>query len=505
MLKKLSDIGIKGINILFFILCLDILLIKAVYEARVTDSAVAVLLSVISACFVVVFLFWYFTENKKTTKIKQQLSDIPSYYYLIFLLVISVCFRIIFHLIFKTDFYGTSDRETYINMLNDLYTKGQIIERADYATRYSYTVTLVLLLFPFAKLFGLSVNTIYALNIIVQVLKTALFFGIIKRFTDKGTAFWASLFYSLCVEAVTQTYLPTHEHTVTLFTMATFYFLFCFFPVLKKFSHKIIISALAGITACMMYISNSSSKIFFIALAIYFVLAVLKNKISVNRKVLVKYLCLLLVFAFAASSLYFTTKACKKNIIADCGKLPYDSLWRTVYCGANYESAGEYVIEDIEGYTSKLINLPESKAAELAKKLAVERVKDTYSSFSKSLNHLQNKMKNMWSDITFGRYYMNGKFKTETQNALFTKITSVGLCFFTVSYLAGLIIIIISIIKRKASVFSPVLVLWLFVIGFTMALLIGECNSKYMLNCQWVMIVSVAYSLYNLKNKRQKK
>ena len=464
----------------------------------------------VTALFVMAFVVLgaLYLKQSWFRSVKQVVNRLDSRVLLAAILTLSAVTAVGCFVFFKSDYYGNSDRETYYRMTAELVKNGLIVTDARYAVKFQYTFFLSLLYYPLGKLLGVSTFSIFLTNLILFSARNAFAFAIIKKYSGNCVAALFTTFLAFNFEEYCICRLPTHEHVLNVFSFALFFFITVVFPNVHEKKSRFVAIVAIVLSSHFAYIANAAGKILLTALFIYLVVAFIgiDQKKDYLKRCSSNIICFVLasIIVFGGSGILRPVLLEKLVATVDVREIEdnsYNEFWRLVFTGANYDSAGEYVIEDVESFSSRIEGNSYEERTEKAKSMTIARLKETYSSFTKGIKHLWNKISNLQGLYGLGQYQF--QYKT-SHDSIFCTIMGIYLIFSNFFFTMSLLLLVMEYRKKDFTGFYSDKIIRMFVFGFTIAMMIVECNIKYGLNIIYWFILLSACGLPNLKPQNKK-
>ena len=496
--SKLYSFCDSAINKIFGILTFIILFVN-ILNIVDGDLIVGCIELILLAILIVVILYCYFRTDLflKVSKIIKKLSVAKMLTIIVVLSLLTKCF---FLFLFRVDSSEHPDIAMYWSFIKQLANEGKIVENAEYAVRYSYTVMYSVFYLSFAKITH-STNIIhYELYLIILFTITAIFlFDLIKYHKGKNLAFVTTLIWILSPIGMTAPLALIHENGFLVFHIIVLWLLFRLRLSVQSIIIKICSVAAAGLILAYATSFNRFGIISIIAITILLVMSLIKRKWNWKAFVVV-----LLIPAYFCTMLLFVSTIKDKciNKVVDSSEVVYDTSYSLpngwgLYLGANYEHSGRWNEEDFNTYEQfRNFDNPED-ALNYQKKLVKNRYKEYLNSPQRILFLIIEKLKEMWGSQFISIYY-DGFGQSEfsnwffnSHNGLISKLTKkaflmmafIPVFFMSLGYRRNLI-------EKNESQTALLNYLRLFLIGATLVLLPFEVTFKYT-SMFWVIYYAV--------------
>ena len=414
---------------------------------------------------------------------------------LIILISISLITKILAIFIFQINSINDhSDIAVYVDTSKDLVELGYAQQHANYCYAFSHMYWFAVFLTPITAVFGVS-QIAYSMYLsVILTLVAVLLFDLITFISNKNNAFYIILLYLILPSQILLPQYVTHETASLLFLSLYMWLYFKMYKKAKTRIKKIVIVALSLISVFISSALNSLGLIAIIATFIIFLVEYIRSKDKTTIFIaIVKSVGLILVFTLGTALL---GEIQLQNSQLDSNRIPNNKVLWTLYVGSNYESKGEWFLDD------KWDDYPQSYDSEAIdnyhKDLILAHYKELITPPTKILDHIKNKFVTIWGDFSYPIGYSNETISNESvrqiyNRLLFKPFTLLNYVLLLLAAVFGLY----KLLKNRMKNNSLFLVFCeLYLLGSTALLLITECRNKYIIS---IIPVFIIVSLMNTK------
>lgn len=490
---------LKTVEIVFIGLLAVILLAMGVSLAEtVFNGAIAFFIGVAIVAFVIggiiilkdkIYTIFRYVQGKLSKLTFAQMA--------IILFVFSTATKVFFVFLFDNNADLHSDTAKYRSFASQIANQGFIVENADYALKYKYTMIFGLFLSPFAKIFGDNTKVFTTVLSVLHSVSLVLIFDMMKKYINVKSAFGILIAYCCLPFGLLQTQILIHENALFFFHILAFWL---FFKAIEK-ETPAWLQAICMIGAFFsISIGKSINALGRVVMVSFFIIIVAKlfeNKFD-KKKLLCSIIAVACLFGSYVGASSLTNIIVENIVLGEAEKpreqwvLPY--AW-PIYLGGNYERSGVWHSEDRDIFEKLYEFETIEEAHEYQRKIISER----YSEYTplKMINHLFNKFKKLygWQEFPF-RYEQGNKISIFIGGSIIYKALKV---FNSFSFLFLYSIIFLSKIKSlKHNNYKTVKIqhhCQMVIIGVTLALLLFEVMPKYTSPLHILFFIILATSL----------
>ena len=463
--------------ILFGIIFLLILGLPVLYKNYLFIGINIIFVGIVS------FLFYLFRK-----KINISFKDRPVYFYIIILILLCFVVRLICTLYFN-DFIQVSDYlRAYQNSIS-----------LDFSANY-YRSAVHWLLYPnilhyVFLIFGESQLTLSLFNTIVSCLIVTLIYLITYKISNnKKMSFFISLLYVLLPSSILYISFASPEYIGMLLYCLCILFFILLLQIKDncKLYKLILLSLLTGVTLSISNFFKGISIILLISILIIFIIDFIKKKFYLKQflKDIISIIIISVTYIVFNALIYsvcdrITGNNVTRNAMAAYLWVGLDSSNNGTYNERIYEKYNEY----LENYDYDFEKVNKIVYSNLKKDITSH-----YSYYPKLfVNKVAIAFKND-STIANWLYYSNG----EKQKGLFEILYKIS----DIYYIIMLIFLFVGLYDIfKARLKLEYLFLYIFLLGFTFVILLGEVQGRYKFIIMPFFIILSGYNLYEYFKK----
>lgn len=403
------------------------------------------------------------------------------------------------------------DSEMYWSFIQQLTNNGHIVENADYANSYNYTVSYAMFFLPFTKIFGAkSIVMMNAYLCVLFSIGSYFLFDTIKYYVGKNYAFVSVMVWTFLPIGALEPLFLAHEHSLVFLHIIAIWFLFRVLPSCNKIVLKFL-SLFAGVLVlAYAALINRFAIISFIAFLIVLFIKLVINNFSIKNlmKILVVVVSFVLIFS------------CVKTIRADLVRRVVDDSPSVVtkgysvpygwplYVGLNYESKGEWNAEDKERYYKykEFDNKDDAQKHQI--NLIKERVNEYLDKPFKLVKHANDKLEIISYGFNPLNYDMGNSINSFIYHGADGLIHKAMTGLFALINILMALLLVLSVRIKKPNDSIITNYFRLFVMGTCGILLFTEVTPKYSSHLLFVlialMVLGIKNANYNVKRIKNK-
>jgi len=425
-------------------------------------------------------LLIYFAP-KIGAKLGKLVEPISARRLLIILIVMAVITKIGAALIFQINSQMHPDVKEYVSYAKQLIDNGCITQDVLYAYKVPKAIIFGMSLMPCVKFFGTNPLALSIYVSIWQIVTLCAFYSTIKYLLSKKIAFFSMLIWVLLPTEIFLPQYTIHEQALLLFNAITIWLFFKVLPCTGKTWQKIIVVILGAVSLSIGTTINQLGMISAIAICVVFISQWFGTKITIKSTLYTVgkiSVIVLAVFLIMQGSRSYAKSLCVMD--GEDTKIVNSGYTWAFYVGMNAESNGQFALNDNIDFKAKDDILPAAQVKEYRNDLLKNRVTDLVNNPAKLSGLMWNKFNNIWGNTKYSLDYSNETIQNDNTKALYSKFIFKPLSIITCLTLCCLAVILLLSLKnkiyRKVSLLQYMM---MFMIGFTLILLLVECNTKY--------------------------
>ncbi len=494
----------KIIGYIFIVFMLCIILAKSTYLFELLPPYIAVA-GVLGILGLVILVFKFYDKIiQKLSGVTEFISKISYKKMIIIISITSLATKFLaIFLLNINSINNHPDINVYVTTSNELVNYGTAKTFAEYCFDVPHMFWYAVFLSPVTKLFGISQTAFSIYLSIISTISVTLLFDTVSYNFSKNKAFIIFFIFVLLPSQILLPSYVTHENALLFFISIS---IWLYFKVLKSLNNKyaklsIYLLFLINLFFCSQV--NTAGLLLFIAFFILFLVDYLKH-IKIKKFILTSCKCIsLLLVLIIGTALFNYFQLSHSDLKPDYIK--NDTVLWSLYVGSNYENKGGWSNEDAETWISYDNNYTEKQIEEYHKNLLGERYINLIANPSNLFNLLINKFSTTWSNFNYSIGFSNDTITNKTISNIYNKVLFKPLTF--IDYSVSLLIVIIGfylVLKhRKENKNDFYLLVELYLMGFTLMLMITECMNKYTISLQpFIIIASLALISNNYTNNK---
>ncbi len=471
--NRLYNLAVIIFGILFFLFPTLMIIITRKQE---------IFIPLILASLILIII--YFSKRiKLPVKVKKQ-------HLLIIILILAFVLRLISSIIFQ-DIKQVSD-------FGIAFKTAATLKYTSYHRLYPHWILLPKILHGIFAIFGSSQLVLGIFNSIIATLTCALIYLISKMINNNQKfALISSFIYAIYPSSIIYINFCTNEHIASLLICLSIFLIFKL-DIIHKYQYKLGIAGLIGVILALSNGFKQLSLIIIVALAIYYILAWLKEKNSFMKVIqsIGIYITIIIIFSFSNNLLF------KYYDYLTQSKVSRSATAYFLTVGLNSNSKGLWDATIANNYKTKLkkYNYDFDK---VNKELYASLKLDLINNFSKIIHNLPDKMNIALAqdkDIVYWLIEMN---KDKGRDNLLYKLTYVTDNFYLLIVIFGTIGLFV-LLKGKTKN-NKLIFLYVIIFGFCLLMLISEVQSRYKYPLIPIYTILASYGIYNISFKEDEK
>lgn len=452
----------------------------------------------IAGMFCLTILLWDKIE-KFGLLVKDGIKNLSVTKMIFCILILSLITKISLLFILGIDSSLHPDCKMYWSFIQQLTNKGIIVENADYASRYAYTVMFSTFFLPFSKIFG--AKSILMMNLYLCIwfsIAAVLLFDTIKYHFGKNYAFVAVMTWVLLPIGMLEPLFLCHENAFVVLQIIAIWIFFKLYPSAKSSINKTLCIIATSIVISYATTINKFGFISICAFSIVLFIDLIANKKSL--KAFIKFFAIVLSFAiiytgFSTVRSEFKDKVVDKSGVEQRTHYAIPFAW-PFYVGMNYDSSGQWTAEDYETFYKHEKFETKEESQNYQKEVIKIRIDDYLKHPVKLVKHINDKFELIsyaYNPIVYNAGNSVNKFIMTGYGGIIQKAMS-GL--FAIINIAFSIMIVLSFkLKKKQNVLE--LYFKLMMLGTCGILVFTEVMAKY---SSHLLFINLAIMILGLKD-----